>query len=296
MVSPCVARSISRPVLEQLYIGAPAHVLASSPRGCALLASGGYVMLIVPPAVGDGPLNIVVDAQFEEIDRQTPVTIDEGILSVGRLAVSLHQADPWEPRPEWDRLVTLRPAALQQQLAALCDIAEKLASPESLFWSIVRWRRGRSALSRDPAVDPGTVRARRSAIALAEGWGGRREQTAHGAAGLAGLGRGLTPAGDDFLMGVMLWAWLARPSPRDFCRVLNEAAASRTTMLSAALLRAAADGQFSAPLHQLLDSLAGTGELEAAAARVLSYGATSGADTLAGFLWIGMSGWPPAQT
>ena len=57
---------------------------------------------------------------------------------------------------------------------------------------------------------------------------------------LAGLGDGLTPAGDDWLVGMMLWAWLAHAAPRRFCQVLSDAAVPRTTTLSAAFLQAAA--------------------------------------------------------
>ena len=112
-----------------------------------------------------------------------------------------------------------------------------------------------------------------------------------GAAQLAGLGGGLTPAGDDFLTGVMLWAWLAHPSPRSQCRLLVKAAAPRTTTLSAAFLQAAARGECGVAWHVLLAALSegGDAELATAVQDVLSHGATSGADALAGFLWTGMS-------
>jgi hypothetical protein len=111
---------------------------------------------------------------------------------------------------------------------------------------------------------------------------------------LAGLGGGLTPAGDDFLTGVMLWAWLTHLEPQGFCRRLFEASAARTTMLSAAFLRSAAEGECSAAWHDLLAALDGGPEqqLAEAVASVLSFGHTSGADALAGF--VGM-GWASTQ-
>ena len=127
----------------------------------------------------------------------------------------------------------------------------------------------------------------RSARALAAGWDGDHLQLIQGAAGLAGLGGGLTPAGDDFLIGLMLWAWLAHPDPASFCRALSQAAIPRTTTLSAAFLRAAARGECSAAWHALLAALGEGGEAEIAAAAqdVMRPGATSGAGSLAGFLW-----------
>jgi hypothetical protein len=135
-----------------------------------------------------------------------------------------------------------------------------------------------------------------SAEDLREGWQGNPIPLQMGASRLAGLGGGLTPAADDFLCGVMLWAWLAHPSPPSLCHLLLEAAAGRTTALSAAFLRAAARGECSAAWHRLLAELAGwRGDQPTADARerleqsvgdVLSFGSTSGGDTLAGFLWF----------
>jgi len=144
----------------------------------------------------------------------------------------------------------------------------------------------------------------RAAEILREGWGGRVERLHEGALGLAGLGSGLTPAGDDFLTGTMLWAWLAHPAPAPFCRALVEAAIPRTTVLSAAFLRAAARGECNASWHGLLEALSeGVGDhvpappvhggariasqhrLFTAVQDIMAHGATSGADSLAGFLY-----------
>jgi hypothetical protein len=89
----------------------------------------------------------------------------------------------------------------------------------------------------------------------------------------------------------MMWAWLANPDPPAICYLLLGASAPHTTTLSAALLGAAARGECSAAWHLLLAALSqgGDSHLDAAVRDVLSVGATSGADTLAGFLWAGSS-------
>jgi hypothetical protein len=141
--------------------------------------------------------------------------------------------------------------------------------------------------------------AEKAAQALREGWEGDLQRLQEGAAGLAGLGGGLTPAGDDFLAGAMVWAWLAHPAPAPLCRALVEVAIPRTTTLSAALLRAAARGECSAPWHALLAALSaepseeGEAEIRAAVHGILAHGATSGADGLAGFLytWLTVKLW-----
>ena len=123
---------------------------------------------------------------------------------------------------------------------------------------------------------------------MQEGWRGDLERLQEGAAGLAGLGGGLTPAGDDFLAGALLGIWLAHPAPEPLCRAMVKVAAPRTTTLSAAFLRAAARGECSAAWHELLAALreGRQGEISRALHEILSYGATSGADTLAGFLYL----------
>lgn len=291
MVNCTVACSISRPVAELISGRIAARVFSSSPSSCALVTPSQDVVLLVSQAIGNGPLNIVLDVPLEQVDRDTPAASCEGLLRVGSAVVSLDRARIWEPCPDWARLVAGRSRAAEQ-IDSLQAVADRLAPCESLLWSVRQLPGNRGDQNIDVPDFSVAARARVGAAALTAGWGGDAGKAARGGVELGGLGRGLTPAGDDFLVGVMLWSWLAHPDPPSFCSILAEAAIPRTTTLSAAWLRAAAKGQFGAPLHGLLDALVGRGVLEIAAARVMSYGATSGADTLAGLLWIGMSRLP----
>jgi hypothetical protein len=92
-------------------------------------------------------------------------------------------------------------------------------------------------------------------------------------------------------MGMMLWAWLAQPAPRQLCRTILEVAAPRTSALSAAFLGVAAEGECSAGWHRLLDALASRTRqcVVSAVGNIVSHGHTSGADTLAGFLWMAVA-------
>src|SRR5262249_35064609 len=102
------------------------------------------------------------------------------------------------------------------------------------------------------------------------------------AASLLGLGPGLTPAGDDLLVGWASALWTGGSGSRRLLgRVrppLLEAARRRTTALSRAFLAAALEGAAAAPLGQLARR-PGPGTLAA----VLQMGATSGSDCLAGY-------------
>jgi len=102
---------------------------------------------------------------------------------------------------------------------------------------------------------------------------------------LVGLGEGLTPAGDDCVLGAL--AAIHRLAPESFMedRVyrdrLAEAASKRTTDVARDFLLEALDGRFAEPVLALLT--ARTGPLAGHAMReLLAMGATSGADTLTG--------------
>jgi hypothetical protein len=108
---------------------------------------------------------------------------------------------------------------------------------------------------------------------------------------MAGLGPGLTPAGDDFLAGVLLALALTQglrddPELGEIAGMLLETATPRTGEISAAYLKAAHAGEASEPWHRLLGALAGDhpDSREASARSVMQTGETSGADMLAGFL------------
>ena len=279
-----VARSVSRRVWDRLQAGpAPAQVLAVFEHACDLVTSDEDVIGLVLPAVGEGPLNVVVEGGpglFGGLQAGMAAQLAPSAIVVGRLRVDVAAARVWDPRPDWEALRARR-AAMGAYLPAVRDLALRRTTEESLL-----------TLLADPSItgsdrhDAVLARAREGMDLLRRGWEGDLGALQEGAARLAGLGGGLTPGGDDFLTGLMLWAWLAHPDPPTFCQAVAEAAVPRTTLLSAAFLRVAAAGECSVAWHRLLAALAGEDEtaISLAVEGVLSHGATSGADALAGFL------------
>ncbi len=113
--------------------------------------------------------------------------------------------------------------------------------------------------------------------------------------GLAGLGPGLTPSGDDALGGFTSIMALFSPqlsadgaSRKHIARTIATVARPRTTALSAVLLAHAACGEVAEQLSSLLLTLSLPAEASEvvlnAADRVLAFGASSGGDTLLGIL------------
>lgn len=102
---------------------------------------------------------------------------------------------------------------------------------------------------------------------------------------LLGRGPGLTPSGDDLLLGWLAMAAHAHrewglPDPGPLAARLAERAPGRTTRVAAAMYAAAARGRYAPAVGAACS--AGAAELPAALARLAAVGATSGLDTLAG--------------
>jgi Protein of unknown function (DUF2877) len=106
-----------------------------------------------------------------------------------------------------------------------------------------------------------------------------------GACELIGLGEGLTPAGDDCVVGVLavihhLAPWWLRQHPTITASIAARAAAATTT-IAGEFVTHALDGRFAETIVELLTGKTPDG-IERAGAQLLRTGATSGADTLVG--------------
>jgi hypothetical protein len=121
----------------------------------------------------------------------------------------------------------------------------------------------------------------------------RSEPTPSVLSRLIGFGPGLTPAGDDVLVGLMSVLYRAGAGSADARAVRTTLArelhrqAHRSTDVGAHYLRLAADGHFAEPLLDLVDALVGGRDRAVVLARTrdaLRVGASSGADAVAGVL------------
>jgi hypothetical protein len=116
---------------------------------------------------------------------------------------------------------------------------------------------------------------------------GDRSLVERGAHTLAGLGPGLTPSGDDVLVGCLLaLAALPDVDGAPVREAIASSAGNRTTHISAAYLDAAVRGEASEGWHHLVAAMntSDTVHVTAAARQVLSVGETSGSDMLGGFV------------
>lgn len=107
------------------------------------------------------------------------------------------------------------------------------------------------------------------------------------AAALIGLGTGLTPSGDDYLVGALAVLTL-HPATSTLRRLLAHAVtvkADTTTPVGGHYLRAAADRCFHHDITRAARcAVTGSDDLEAAFEAVAAIGSTSGTDTLTGIV------------
>lgn len=245
---------------------------------CNLVGPDGRVISIVSSRLGNGPFAMLVD--FEGFDREiepsSPAQVGDGEIRIGDLEVHFGEVELWNPRPDWERLSKSMKNALHDGYTQDIETLLKAEAPTDSLAAI----RYQTAPTLDERL---AERARQGMAALAD------EQSRNtGAEMLAGLGPGLTPAGDDFLVGFMHAAWVMNPErATEICTPLAETASLRTTTLSRAWLEVAAAGEAGEPWHNLLGALNNDDRIGAlAAARaILPTGHTSGADALAGFLF-----------
>lgn len=287
-ISTRVSPLFRRPGLE-------ARVESAFAEAVNLVTPHGATLALVSQHIGNGPLNAVVShAQALALLRTEDVVRGDGDrLHLGQgWRVALAPAVEWNPHPDYSRLAhwpqivarnldwMRRRLPLNAPQASLA--ARPVAQPQGAFGSrpsvaLVQARAG--------ALTDGVVQGYRQ--------GDLGRVTAY-ASRLAGLGPGLTPAGDDWLAGWLIG--LRSATAMDDTKLslgigavgcaVVDCARSRTNRLSLALLQAAADGAVAQPWHHLLAALpdADPSPLRHAAAEIMRHGATSGSDMLAGFL------------
>jgi hypothetical protein len=278
-----------------------AEVLHVFPNACNLINNDGEILSIVTHEIGVGPFSVVLRSdvndtiEFEgftrSVDRSSPVRLELDTIYLGELQIELMDAEVWDPIPNWSRIRSTRDKWLAH-IPSMQNMMDRRASRES-FSRIVGdiSSVGSREISEDSMVDVLHAHAAAPARNLCEGILTQdKERIREGAGRLAGLGGGLTPAGDDFIMGVLLG--LRTIAPDDISLQVSEMILSivhpRTNSLSSAWLKSAAHGEVHETWHRLFEAMvAGSQEqLDAAVIRILNVGHTSGADALAGFLTI----------
>jgi hypothetical protein len=281
---------VGRAIRQEGWSG---EILAVYPHSCYLMDEDGAIYAVVEEGLGNGPLNVVIPAsppglfQFLSVG-ETVRSTGEILMLSDSLDVGLAKAHLWDPKSY--PAIAVDTDGFRGALAALFETAAT-HSPEASLARLLPY------LQEDDLPDPlqkvpHFPRSHALMGGLAESLARRnRRGLKVVTSSMAGLGPGLTPAGDDFLAGVLLALALTQglrddPELGEIAGMLVETATPRTGEISAAYLKVAYAGEASERWHRLLGALAGDhpGSPEESARSVMQTGETSGADMLAGFL------------
>ena len=283
---------VARAVRQEGWSG---EVLAIHPRSCYVTGEDADIYAVVQQPVGNGPLSLVIptsDDALAGLTEGNSVSSTGSHLMVGDgLVVGLEQARLWDPKAY--PALGAHPEALSRCLAEVYRTATTRSPEQSLARLLPHIHE--EELPEALTAVAHFPRSHALIVGLIDALGRRNRRSIKVVtSSLAGLGPGMTPAGDDFLAGILLSLALAQEHRPDadlaeIAGLLAETAVPRTNEISAAYLRVAYAGETSERWHGLLKALSTgeAGEAAGAAETVMQFGETSGADMLAGFL-VGM--------
>lgn len=232
-------------------------------------ADGPHLFCLAARTVDDAPDTVVLDTPSCRPLALRPgdvVSTEAGIVRLPAGGIELAGARPWEP--------------------VLPELPMRATASAWLRGFLRRRALGDAADPWLAAVRP--LLAQRLDGLLAAIRRGDAAGLAHAVDRLVGLGAGLTPSGDDMLVGVTLVAHLPGSALAPACGALDgavAASAGRTTDISHATLAQAAAGRVRESVAALLRAMAGGStdrQLDGHGDRVAAIGHTSGTDILTG--------------
>jgi hypothetical protein len=247
------------------------------------LRAGDLFVCVGEPAIGNGPLTLIADmrAAHPGLHPGQPAHIMESHIAVGPVTFTCERSETWHP-PHWPRAAA--PERLVSARDALVHRAAAYAPAEG-FGTILT-----------DATAPPTPFARiaRRRFAQLRSWlvesvaAGSTPGSADPVRDLVGLGPGLTPSGDDALVGALALLDALAPDHAhaarmraNLARAVGDLPAGLTSPLSHCFLRVAAAGHVGESLHAAVSACV-TGDADAAIAALCGIGHSSGWDMLAG--------------
>jgi hypothetical protein len=265
-----------------------------------LVTQGGHLVSVMVEELGNFPHGILV------IDPHVPfgsLGLRVGILAFGtgngalrlpqaRVVVHLHSASVWPASMQVEP--TLGKDDIRHNLSVLECVAQASTEKAGLSLLIPHWQALLCAeMPQDGELNAVGRAARGPLLHLLRGMQRKdRRATLEAARDLIGLGVGLTPSGDDLLIGLMVSLLSLgghSASAKDVASLAQDIAAlsrGRTTLISQAFLQHAANNETSEILRDLISSVLTASDVQVAMAaeRVLRIGSSSGAELVLGVL------------
>ena len=255
------ALSLTQNVNHWLANTRQSRVLHVFDNACNLINERKEILSIVTSQIGNGPFNLVTsDITFtDHLDVKSGISIRSDQLHVGDLLINMADVNIWNPRPDWDLLHRKKEDVLGRLKPLVPNVQPAL--PASLLSTMAT-----SIVANNISSSVNTAQQ------------------------LSGLGQGLTPSGDDFIMGALYATWIIHPLKvaGELAKEVAETAAPLTTSLSVAWIRSAGRGEAGGVWHHLFHALINGDKvrMQESIDGILAVGETSGADALAGFIGV----------
>jgi len=279
-------------------------------QACNIETAGGALITLLAPSAGNLPHGIRCrfgwPSNLEALLRpgQTVVASATTLQAPeAALVIDLSGSRPWSGEIAQHRIYA-RSTHIQHRLSTVRSILEVQA--DEGFAPILLRGAGQSSPLRDAMAGRLAHCLPRLAIAGAA-WDA--EGMAQALAPLVGLGPGLTPSGDDFIIGYLAALWCQAGRDAQLGSLLHALAsplhrlATHTNAISRQFIVNAVMGQFSERLVGVVRALAQPDlDIRARTAEALRTGHSSGADSLVGLLfglrpeWIPSPGIPSARS
>lgn len=285
---------LGRPARDGLSRNRRWTAFARFRRSVYLRSASGDIVCLCSPSIDPGPLNVrcvipeVVDWRRLDFGADQAAEVVGESLRVGsRTVLHMGRAKIWEP----SQIMGLDGSARARLESIMQGAASR--APKAGLGPIFRPTSRRLPPARSCGSDCVLNAAAPGLLAL-ERWVEdarcRQRQRAlpppPEAAGLIGLGPGLTPSGDDYLGGLLigLYAVGRADLAASLARLVLPEARRKTNAISYAHLDCAAIGYGSEALHRTLAAIAGSARLDVESwlHAIGRMGATSGWDALAG--------------
>lgn len=286
------ALSITPDAREWLTNSRHPHILHIFDHACNLINERKEVLSIVTREIGNGPFNLVIEDNVsfsEHLNLQSPISVFPTQLNLGDLTINTADAKLWSPRPDWEGLHAMRDHITQLLLTNHQKCGLPLRGLRDMPFA--QTAQGYSTTSLNPNLPITEYQFSNSLISALANADLSSSLTA--TPKIAGLGIGLTPAGDDFILGAVLAAWIIHPPEiaSVLAQEITNTAVPLTTSLSAAWLKSMGKGEAGILWHEFFDalSLGDSSAIQLQINKLLSIGHTSGADALAGFISVFIS-------
>ena len=249
------------------------------------LRAGDLFVCVGAPAIRNGPLTLIADmrAAPRGLHPGQPARIAENRIAIGAVTYTCERCEPWRPS-RWPRPDA--PSLLAQAREAVVRRAAMDAPAEGF---------GRAIADAQVACDA-FARIARQRLSQLRSWLAESVAAlsvpviADPVRDLVGLGPGLTPSGDDVLIGALaLLDALAEHCAgagamrENLARALSHVPPGLTSPLSHCFLRVAAAGHVGECLHAAVSSCL-SGDGDAAIAAIRDVGHSSGWDMMAGIV------------